>query len=86
MNRVSHLAGKLIRAIKGRQPDLEIDKKDILCVEIAGLCHDLGKTKSQTSKMTFNTGFVILKLYIPYHKAKLLQKMSPIYASTFEHT
>ncbi|XP_060578843.1 deoxynucleoside triphosphate triphosphohydrolase SAMHD1-like [Ruditapes philippinarum] len=39
---VCHLAGKLLRAIKERQPDVGITDKDILCVEIAGLCHDLG--------------------------------------------
>ena len=39
---VSHLAGQLVRAIKNGQPHLDISDKDILCVEIAGLCHDLG--------------------------------------------
>nr|XP_039258002.1 deoxynucleoside triphosphate triphosphohydrolase SAMHD1-like [Styela clava] len=38
----AHLAGKLVRQLKENQPNLGIDKKDILCVEIAGLCHDLG--------------------------------------------
>ncbi|WAR11727.1 SAMH1-like protein, partial [Mya arenaria] len=35
-------AGRLVEAIKRRQPDLEITEKDVLCVKIAGLCHDLG--------------------------------------------
>ncbi|XP_021355741.1 deoxynucleoside triphosphate triphosphohydrolase SAMHD1-like [Mizuhopecten yessoensis] len=39
---VCHLAGELVRAIKNRQPQLHVSSKDILCVEIAGLCHDLG--------------------------------------------
>lgn len=40
--RVCHLAEQLTRALKERQPELKITNKDILCVQIAGLCHDLG--------------------------------------------
>ncbi|XP_076809963.1 deoxynucleoside triphosphate triphosphohydrolase SAMHD1-like [Clavelina lepadiformis] len=36
-----HLAGELARHLQAQHPEL-IDDKDILCVEIAGLCHDLG--------------------------------------------
>uniref|UniRef100_A0A3B3ZB65 HD/PDEase domain-containing protein n=1 Tax=Periophthalmus magnuspinnatus TaxID=409849 RepID=A0A3B3ZB65_9GOBI len=39
---VAHLAGQLVRSLKEKQPHLLIDERDILCVEIAGLCHDLG--------------------------------------------
>ncbi|XP_030645127.1 deoxynucleoside triphosphate triphosphohydrolase SAMHD1-like [Chanos chanos] len=39
---VCHLAGKLIKILKEHQPDLGIDDKDAMCVQIAGLCHDLG--------------------------------------------
>ena len=39
---VSYLAGKLLRNIQSKQPELNIDDHDILKVEIAGLCHDLG--------------------------------------------
>ncbi|XP_053400919.1 deoxynucleoside triphosphate triphosphohydrolase SAMHD1-like [Mercenaria mercenaria] len=40
---VCHLAGKLLKTIRERQPDEDITDRDILCVEIAGLCHDLGQ-------------------------------------------
>eukprot|EP00105_Crassostrea_gigas_P027838 XP_011449309.1 PREDICTED: deoxynucleoside triphosphate triphosphohydrolase SAMHD1 [Crassostrea gigas] len=39
---VCYLAGQLASALKVRQPHLGISKEDILCVQIAGLCHDLG--------------------------------------------
>lgn len=39
---VCHLAGELASALKARQPDLKITPEDVLCVQIAGLCHDLG--------------------------------------------
>ncbi|PIK41997.1 putative deoxynucleoside triphosphate triphosphohydrolase SAMHD1-like [Apostichopus japonicus] len=39
---VSYLAGELARSLQSKQKNLKITKEDILCVEIAGLCHDLG--------------------------------------------
>ncbi|XP_025076068.1 deoxynucleoside triphosphate triphosphohydrolase SAMHD1-like [Pomacea canaliculata] len=39
---VCYLAGEMARTLKNGQNELDIDDKDVLCVEIAGLCHDLG--------------------------------------------
>lgn len=36
------MAGELLEALRIKQPELEITDKDVLCVKIAGLCHDLG--------------------------------------------
>lgn len=43
--RTSYLAGKLVKSLQKRQQELDITGRDILCVVIAGLCHDLGKIK-----------------------------------------
>eukprot|EP00794_Sanderia_malayensis_P005457 gene5457-6139_t len=39
----AHLCGVLLRAFKGRSQGHIIEDKDILLVQIAGLCHDLGQ-------------------------------------------
>lgn len=39
---VSYLAKEFAVQLRDRQPELGISPEDILCVEIAGLCHDLG--------------------------------------------
>ena len=36
------MAGELVETLKTRQPRLGITNKDVLCVKMAGLCHDLG--------------------------------------------
>jgi len=40
--RVCHLAGELLETLRLKQPELDVTEKDVLCVKIAGLCHDLG--------------------------------------------
>ncbi len=37
-----HIARKIMKKLKKKQPGLEIDERDIYNVSIAGLCHDLG--------------------------------------------
>ncbi|KAI0982752.1 hypothetical protein GJ496_006987 [Pomphorhynchus laevis] len=39
---VCYLAGELINLLMLKQPELGITEADSLCVQIAGLCHDLG--------------------------------------------
>ena len=63
--RVCYLAGKsarmLIKKLREEQSTeeqrkhQESDKIDILCIEIAGLCHDLGIISLTMTILTFNT-------------------------------
>ena len=39
---VAHLSQRVCQELDKNQPELHITKADILCVKVAGLCHDLG--------------------------------------------
>ena len=39
---VSHLAEEMVLLFRENQAELQISSVDVLCVKIAGLCHDLG--------------------------------------------
>lgn len=39
---VAHLARRFVETLRRNQPELEVSDVDCLCVELAGLCHDLG--------------------------------------------
>ena len=52
--RVCYLAGEFIRMLQKRHQDLKITDEEVLCVEIAGLCHDLGNTPVHTQSLDHN--------------------------------
>ena len=39
---MSYLAGEFVESLQCRQEKLKITDEDVLCIKIAGLCHDLG--------------------------------------------
>lgn len=43
VRRVGHLAGELVETLQRKQPELNITDVEVLCVKLAGLCHDLGQ-------------------------------------------
>lgn len=39
---VAFLAQKFVKTLQDKQPELEVSSRDLLCVTLAALCHDLG--------------------------------------------
>lgn len=37
-----YLAGKFVKKLRRRQPELGITESDVLCVQVAALCYNLG--------------------------------------------
>ena len=57
--RVCHLAGELLEALRLKQSqELSITDKDVLCVKIAGLCHDLGLLTTCNTVLFFDFGWL----------------------------
>ena len=50
--RVGYLAGELVSMLQSKQPELHITEQDLLCVKIAGLCHDLGEGSDACTDMS----------------------------------
>ena len=42
-HRVGYLAGEMVETLQRKQQELGITDVDVLCVKLAGLCHDLGQ-------------------------------------------
>jgi len=69
---VSHLANTLISRLKSLQPELEIDKKDVKLVSLAGLIHDLGHGPFSHS---FEKWIRYSKPDVHFHHEEMSQKM-----------
>ena len=49
--RVGYLAGELAETLQRKQRELDITDADVLCVKLAGLCHDLGQSQWNPSNL-----------------------------------
>ena len=49
--RCCHLAGELIKNLQRKQPELNITDAEVLSVQIAALCHDLGEQLYDLNKL-----------------------------------
>ncbi len=60
---VAHLAQAVLLKIAEKQPKLNITEKDIVCVKLAGLLHDIGKKKSKFSCRVGYISFVLVLIF-----------------------
>ena len=56
--------------LRQRQPELEITDNDELCVQVAGLCHDLGKDVTSENGQDETRENFIFDLFFVKHAAK----------------
>ena len=58
-----YLAGEFVKTL-AKNRDLGISEKDILCVQIAGLCHDLGKNTVIILYIYIYVCVCVIELYV----------------------
>lgn len=79
----AHLAGRVASQLRKLQPSLGITEKDVLCCQLAGLCHDLGHGPMShmfdgkfLNKMKEKTG----DAYVPPHEELSTQLLDHLIA------
>lgn len=62
-----YLAGKFVKQLKKRQPELGITDYDVLCVRVAALCYNMGHGPfSDTFGMEISKASKVIEIKLPY--------------------